>query len=203
MASRNGRTPIQDVGRLTYRMGIAVRRALDLIRSGYRVMMDRLRSMPRARGLLCSGPVRAPVVSGPAAGEPSTALAGGMADPDPGVRSFALGTIGEHSGEEATLLVLEALDDPEPSVRCAAAAAAARARIPSAVFSLILMLADPVPRVVREARDAIEKITGRRVGFGPRSDASTRRKKTAELRAWWKGERFARLSTKVDAALKP
>jgi len=140
-------------------------------------------------------------LSGTMAGEASEALARAMLDQNPGVRRFALGTIGEHAGEEITILILDALNDPEPSVRCAAVAAAAKARLSSAVFTLILLLVDPVPRVAHEAMLAIERITGRNVDLGPDSDVSTRLKKMGKLRVWWKTERLARLSAEVEAVV--
>ncbi len=125
-----------------------------------------------------------------------------MVDPDPGVRRFALTSIGEHAGEDITLLILDALNDPEPSVRCAAAAATAKANISSAVFSLILLLADSAPEVVQEAMAAIERITGRKVDFDPKAPAKTRQKKIEKLKNWWKKERFSRLSRDVKTATR-
>jgi hypothetical protein len=141
-------------------------------------------------------------LSGTKAGEASEAFDRAMFDSNPGVRRFALGTVGEHAGEQVTILILDALNDPESSVRCAAVAAAAKAELSSAVFSLILLLADPVPHVAHEAKLAIEKITGRKVGLGPGSGASARLKKMRELRVWWKKKRLARLSAEVEAVIK-
>ena len=97
--------------------------------------------------------------------------------------------------------MLDALHDPDPSVRCAAVAAAARARISSAVFSLIILLADSSDEVVQAAQVAIKEITGRRVHIDPRESESSRNKKIEKLKVWWKENRFAKLAEGLDQGM--
>jgi hypothetical protein len=127
----------------------------------------------------------------------SDSLMEAISDPDPGVREIALKTLGEISGEESVVLILESLHDPDPRVRAAAAAAS-----PTSIFSLILLLHDREIEVRQQAKSAIEAITGKTVDFDPSDPSQARRKKVESLQNWWKDERFAKLSGELKIALK-
>ena len=115
---------------------------------------------------------------------------------------FGLRLIAASPDEDASLLILEALHHREPGVRCAAAEAAAEAGAFAAVFSLILLLDDPVLDVRKGARAAITRITHSSVDFDPLAGAADRKRMIETLKSWWKTERFSRLAAEVGTGLR-
>jgi len=129
-------------------------------------------------------------------------IAGAVADPDAELRCSTLRAIATSPDEDSSLLILEALHDRESGVRRAAASAAAEAGAFTAVFSLILLLDDPVLEVRKEAKTAIAHITRSKIDFDLSADAQSRKKKIEKLKNWWKEERFSRLAAEVRTGLK-
>jgi len=111
----------------------------------------------------------------------------------------ALASITALSDEVSSVLILEALHDPDSDVRCAGADAAAEAGSLNAVFSLILLLDDPLLGVRRKAKAALGRITRSKIDFDPGADGGARRKKIGKLKSWWKVERFSTLAAEVGA----
>jgi hypothetical protein len=123
-----------------------------------------------------------------------SSLALALADDRPDVRCRAIETIGDLSADAASLLLMEPLHDPASAeVRRAAARAAASARAEATVFALFLLLDDFDLEVRREAVQAIEAITGQRLGLEPDATPEVRRARIERLKQWWQEERLARL----------
>ncbi len=121
-------------------------------------------------------------------------------DPDPLVRAMALETVGEFSSERATRLLASMLFDSDPLVRCAAASAAARARATGLLFSLIIVLDDPIDDVRIVAARTIEEITGRAIDVASLRDTVSRRQAIDQLKSWWKQRRLAELAEDLGRA---
>jgi len=102
--------------------------------------------------------------------------------------------------EDPAVVVLEAMQDPDPAVRCEAADAAAKGGLISCVFSLILLLDDTKPRVRGRAAAAIESITGRKLDLS--GSGADPRAQIGELKSWWKKERFTRLAAELEGVVR-
>lgn len=122
---------------------------------------------------------------------------------DPGELRYALGDLDSIPADERTAMILGALQDPRPELRCLAAQAAAREGSSATVFSLILSLDDTNAEVRREVKAAIESITGASIDFDPERDDASRDVELERLKGWWKEERFNRLTAELESALKP
>jgi hypothetical protein len=137
-----------------------------------------------------------------AASQLSDELVEELSSPDPKRRQRAQGELGRIADADTVVLILDGLQDTDPGVRCAAADAAANAGQFSSVFSLILLLDDPVLEVRQQARSAIEQIVGREIDFDPSQTVAKRRKKIDKLKDWWKEERFSKLAADLETVYK-
>lgn len=117
--------------------------------------------------------------------------------PTPSYRSEAAGG---PAVDDPAVVVLEAMQHPDPSVRCEAADAAGSQGLTSCVFSLILLLDDPEPRVRDRAVVAIGAITGRKLRL--KGSADEIRGQIDELKDWWKKERFNRLAAELETVVR-
>lgn len=107
---------------------------------------------------------------------------------------------GGPAADDPAVVVLEAMQHPDPSVRCEAADAAASQGLTSCVFSLILLLDDPESRVRDRAAVAIKAITGRKLRLKGSDDEI--RGQIDELKDWWKRERFNRLAAELETVVR-
>lgn len=189
---KSTRGPI--VLRAAYGMGAAARRCVDVLTAPYYAIARLFRS-DRRRSRRARGEHIDNEAARMAADEGFDALAQALSDPDALVRLKALGVICELSGARAARLLSGMLHDPDPRVRMAAADSAAQLQSFGTVFSLILALEDPIEDVRHAAAQAIETITGRRVPIDVGGTDTSVSEVIAELKRWWKDQRYAQLAT--------
>ena len=213
--SNRSSTPL--IGRVAYGMGVAIGRTVDFVTWPVRAFGGKRKRLTR-RKIARSPPAVATGFARPAprtevdgdfeaahiaADEGLSALSHALSNPDPAVRTLALGVICELSGDRAARLLASMLHDPDAKVRSAAADSAAQMRASGTVFSLILALDDSSDDVRMTAAQAIESITGERLTFDELGSAERRAKKIDELKHWWKERRFEELMTDTPMRSEP